>query len=218
MGLSNRKKKSFDLEEKQKVYNTKFDYNNYDIEDLKKELIIEEQVIISNIKRTQESLFKMAESLNKVHNKLSNRGNGTYMAWCQNLGITPNKSSDLLNAYKIFLETNKREAITLPVRVVRELSRGKLDNKEVLKVIESEKPSKELEEIKKSYLHCANNFVEEEKIKVEILEDTPNKILEKLNFIKKDIAERERNLKKLKVEAKSLEDQLENLKNLKLVD
>ena len=158
MGLSSRKKKKYNLEKDNSIaFNSTFDYEKYNVDDLKQELIIEEQVIISNIKRTQESLFNMAGSLYKVHKRLSNRGNVTYMAWCDNLGITPNKSSDLLNAYRLYLETNKREAISLPVRVVRELSRGKLDNDAILKVVESEKSSKKLEEIKKSYLHSANN-------------------------------------------------------------
>ena len=58
-------------------------------------MVIEEQVIISNIKRTQESLFYMAESLYKVNNKLANKKTGTYVALWENIGITRKKSADL---------------------------------------------------------------------------------------------------------------------------
>ncbi len=195
-------------------YQSKFDYKVYEIEDIKNELIEEEQVITSNIKRTQESLFNMAESLYKVNKKLANRKTGTYVAWCDNLGITRNKSADLLNAYNLYLETNKKEAIALPIRVVRELSKGKIENDKILEVVEAEKPSKKLEEI---MLHSATKE-KEEVVEAEIIEDPIKVMEERLTFLKKDISERKRNLNKIVKEAKELEEKLENINNLKLVD
>ncbi|MGB6128858.1 MAG: hypothetical protein WBG30_08920 [Psychrilyobacter sp.] len=169
------------------IYNSKFDYEKFEISDLKGELIESEKKIFINMERVGKATFEIAEELYSVNKKLANYNGGTYMAWCEAVGINKDKSSVLLKRYNLFLETDRKEIMKLPIPVLKDLTSKKnnLTNDEMLTVIESEKPSLKLKEIKKQYSQVANTEsceIEDAEI---VTEKTKNTELPPIN--KKDL-------------------------------
>lgn len=209
-------------------YKSTFDFVKYEIEDIKESLVVCEEAVVFHNAKSNEHKFKMAEALHTANNELASRGNGIYVAWCDNLGITRNKSADMINAYNLYLETNNTKALELPVRVVRGLNKekDKISSDQILKVVEADKPSETFEEVKKSLLHSATfsqkkKNGETEVIEAEIIESREEKkarLLSELKFKLRDKRERENNLRKLNKEIKTLEQELENYGNLQIED
>ena len=208
-------------------YESIFNYEQFKMIDLKEEFVEYEKNIIMHGKRTAESIFEISKTLYQANQKLANRGNGSFTAWCENLGLSREMTSIFLKRYNLFLELNdnKEKIMMLPVRALKELTKKDSDFtvNEVIKVLESKKPTKALEKVKegKSLSNGLTNstYIIEAEI-VETEEEKKQKELEmkveRLKYLDKDIQERERNLKKLKKEREQLAKELENANNLKL--
>jgi hypothetical protein len=193
-------------------YESTFDYEKFEINDLKFELIESEEKIFNNSMNIGKATFEIAEELYNVNQKLANKGNGVYMEWCSSLGINKDRSSVLLKKYKLYLETNKKEIMGLPIPVVKTLTskNSSFTPEDILEIVENEKPSAKIKEIEKRYSQVANkkHCEIQEAIIVESVDEKLKRELklkmEDLDFIDRDIAERERNLKKIKKEREQL--------------
>jgi len=142
-GLLNIKKKSEILRKDIVLYNSTFDYEKFELIDIKGELVKSEEKIFINLERVGKATFEIAEELYNVNQKLANYKGGTYMAWCSSLGINKDKSSVLLKKYNLYLETDRKEIMELPIPVVKILTKknNNFTTDEMLTIIESEKPS-----------------------------------------------------------------------------
>lgn len=157
-GLLNIKKKSESLKKDIILYSSTFDYEKFEISDLKNELIKSEEKIFLNLDRIGKATFEIAEELYEVNKKLANHKGGTYMAWCEAVGINKDKSSVLLKKYNLFLETNRKNIMELPIPIVKTLTSKKnnFTTDEMLTIIDSEKPTAKLKEIENQYSQVAN--------------------------------------------------------------
>ena len=197
-------------------YESIFDYEKFEIIDLKNELIESEEKIFNSSMNIGKATFEIAEELYKVNKKLANRGSGTYMAWCASLGVNKDKSSVLLKKYSLYLETNKKEIMGLPIPVVKVLT-GKKSNftqADILEIVEDKKPSAKLKEVEKRYSQVANKKsceIQEAEI-IETIEDIIIAKEKELSFIDQDIKERKRNLKKRYTDREDLVKEIEELK------
>ncbi|WP_372713638.1 hypothetical protein [Ilyobacter sp.] len=207
-------------------YNSIFDYEKFEIIDLKAELIESEEKIYNNSMNIGKATFEIAEELYNVNQKLANRGNGVYMEWCSSLGINKDKSSVLLKKYKLFLETSKREIMELPIPVVKTLTskNSNFTQEDILEVLKDKKPSLKIKEIEKRYSQVANK--KSCGIQEAIIVESPEGKLErelklkqgKLDFINRDIAEREKNLKKIREEREQILREISEIeKNIKVL-
>ncbi len=221
-GFISRKKKEVNLDDGTEIqehivdYVSTFDFKSFGVEKEKEKLVKCEEAVVFHKAKSDEHRFKIAEALYSANKTLANKKNGVYVAWCENLGITRNKSSDILNSYNLYLATGKREALSLPVRVVREINKNKddLDKNNLVEIVGSKKPA---ETINKIMLHSATltKEIKEGVQEAEIIE-SKKEILERkakeLSFIERDIRERERNLKKRYDDFEELKKEIEELK------
>lgn len=216
-GLLGIKQKSESLKKDVVLYNSTFDYDKFEISDLKNELIKSEEKIFVNMERVGKATFEIAEELYKVNNKLANGKNGTYMAWCEAIGINKDKSSVLLKKYNLYLETDRKEIMELPIPVVKTLTSKKnnFTTDEVLTIIEAKKPTKKLKEIEIKYSQVANvsnceieeaeivekeEIIEPPKINKEDLLAKKEKLFQENERINREIEE------KMKLVAKNLDE------------
>ncbi len=154
-------------------YESIFDYEKFEIIDLKEELVESEERIIRNLTNIGKSTFEIAEELYSVNKKMANRGNGIYMAWCSSLGINKDRSSVLIKKYSLYLETNKKEIMELPIPIVKTLTskNSSFTQKDIIEIVEDKKPSEKIKEIEKRYSQLANKksceIIEAEIIEIE---------------------------------------------------
>ena len=204
-------------------YETTFDYLHHEIEDLRDEFIEYEKNIVTHAKRTAESVFEIAQTLHTANKELANRGNGTFTAWCENLGLSREMTSIFMKRYNLFLETNKdkEKIMLLPVRALKALTKNDSDfsEEEKLRVIESKKPTAELEFVKQDRESLSNGLTNlSDILEAEIIE-TDQEVLTRLeneiDFLDRDIKEREKNLKRLKAKKEGLQIEREALLKVK---
>ena len=176
------------------VYNSNFDYEKYEITDLKEELVKAEEIIQINKATIKKSTFLIAKELYNVNMKLANFGNGTYMAWCEAVGINKDKSSILLKGYNLYLETNREKAAELSNQMIKTLTskNNNLSSEEKIIIIEAAEPVKKLEEIQKSYSLEANNLTHinsiQNVVEAEIIEEplkNGSMVIDKTSLINK---------------------------------
>jgi len=196
-------------------YESIFDYDGYKISDLRNELLESEEKIVSNLMNIGKSNFEIAEELYNVNQKLANRGSGTYMAWCAAVGINKDRSSVLLKKYSLYLETNKKEIMGLPIPVVKSLTskNSNFTQEDILEIVEDKKPSVKFKEIEKRYSQVANKKsceILEAEI-VETKEEKLKRLDDEISFKERDARERERNLKKVYSDIEGLKKKREEI-------
>ncbi|WP_320045725.1 hypothetical protein [uncultured Ilyobacter sp.] len=74
------------------------------------------------------------------------------------MGLNKDRTSVLLKKYSLYLETNKKDIMELPIPVVKTLTSKNCNftQKDILEVVENKKPSEKIKEIEKRYSQLAN--------------------------------------------------------------
>lgn len=142
-------------------YQTEFNYEEHDVSINDKMQLIElEQKIKSNQMVFVKVNLEIGSLLYEAQKRLKNYGTGTFMKWYENLGFNKDNASYFLKRYELSsIFPNKREYIAdMPVRLVKELTKKDIEIAVVEDAIKNEiKSTKELNAIKSSYSHSANN-------------------------------------------------------------
>ncbi|MGL5639443.1 MAG: hypothetical protein ACRCY7_07630 [Cetobacterium sp.] len=222
----------------QEDYQSKFDFDKYEIEGSDKEIIIRnEATIFRNYRTAADALYKVCKAIYENQLKFM-KAEGSFMEWYTGIGFTKDKISELLKRNELYmnLEDKKEWVTSLPINAVKMLTHKSveielvLDAAElglgttseikifldarknegnVIDLIEVEKPKSTLLQAKNRCINY-NNF---EKLKKNISNMNSEEIVQ----TEKEIESLERYLKELKKSVQDRNKTFENKDNLKLV-
>lgn len=215
MGLSSRKKKNYDLNEVsiESLYQPIYDYTSLEIEEIDKgELILLEKDLSFQGKRLGEIAYKIGESLEKAKGifKKYSAGEGdpeSFVGWYNTLGLNKDQVYLFRGRYNLCLEHSQHQERILslsdvavketintktPLEIRELVFRGELKTGSAIKKARAEI----VENQSSRALESSRDDVLEAEI-VETEEDVNIRLDKELEFIDRDIRERERNLKKL---------------------
>lgn len=185
------------------VLETDFNYEKYELDDIKEDLIEEEQKVKMYTQKTMENLYKLALTFERVREKLANRKNGSFVAWCEHKGFNREYVSMITKKLTISRELKIEgvKAMALPNLTVKKLTKSDSDftEKEKKEIILSERPQVKLKELlsireeKGNIVSSTDNIILTEfdelekieteisklKLKIETLEQKKKSILEK---------------------------------------
>ncbi|MGL5051402.1 MAG: hypothetical protein ACRC6E_12375 [Fusobacteriaceae bacterium] len=222
----------------QEDYQSKFDFDKYEIKDNDKDIIIRNEAVIFRSYRTAaESLYKVGKAIYENQLKFM-KAEGSFMEWYTSIGFNKDKISELLKRNELYMNfEDKKEWVTaLPIRAVMALTHKSVEMElvldaaelglsntleikmflearknegKVIDLIEVEKPKSNLLQTKNRCVNY-NNF---EKLKKSI----SNMNIEEIVQTEKEIENLERYLKELKKSVQDRNTKFENTNNLKLI-
>ncbi|MGL5049105.1 MAG: hypothetical protein ACRC0R_02480 [Cetobacterium sp.] len=222
----------------QEDYQSKFDFDKYEIKDNDKDIIIRNEAVIFRSYRTAaESLYKVGKAIYENQLKFM-KAEGSFMEWYTGIGFHKDKISELLKRNELYmnLEDKKEWVTSLPIRAVMALTHKSVEMElvldaaelglsttfeikmfldarknegKVIDLIEVEKPKSNLLQTKNRCVNY-NNF---EKLKKNI----SNMNIEEIVQTEKEIENLERYLKELKKSVQDRNTKFENINNLKLI-
>ena len=132
--------KKVDYSDELDNYESKFDFEEYEITEQKiiSELTQKEEKIIKNIKLIQRHSFEFSKTLYETRELLANHKTGAFVAWFTNLGLNKNVVYRAIDKYELVLETNNRNILNLPYRVVDVIKKSELSGKEINDIVKLE--------------------------------------------------------------------------------
>lgn len=132
--------KKVDYSDELDNYKSKFNFKEYEITEQKiiSELTQKEEKIIKNIKLIQRHSFEFSKTLYETRELLANHKTGAFVAWFTNLGLNKNIVYRAINKYELVLETNNRNILNLPYRVVDVIKKSELSGKEINDIVKLE--------------------------------------------------------------------------------
>lgn len=178
-------------------YNSKFDFTEFEITDqnMISELTNKEERIIKNLTMIKRNTFEFSKTLYEAQKLLSNHKTGVFVAWFTNLGLNKNIVYRAIDKYQLVLETNNKNVLNLPYRVIDVIKKSELSNKEKNEIVKME-DSKQIIQI----INDMRENKEEERTKS--------------NFdIEKEIIKLENKKEKLYKKIQEIEDQISNYKD-----
>lgn len=178
--LNKMKEQVGDIQEENAViiaYESKINYQEYELtnKDMKTMLFLEEKVIKSS-DQLKKNLIDLADGLYKAQNIFANNKTGTFQKWFEELGLKKTFVYTLLKRQELYVEFKDEKIFQIPERVLPELNKIKKDilTKDILKIINSEKPLEEVKNISfgsRTIKSLPNNNIIEEAIIVESNEE-----------------------------------------------
>ena len=132
--------KKVDYSDELDNYESKFNFEEYEITEQKiiSELTQKEEKIIKNIKLIQRHSFEFSKTLYETRELLANHKTGAFVAWFTNLGLNKNIVYRAIDKYELVLETNNRNILNLPYRVVDVIKKSELSGKEINDIVKLE--------------------------------------------------------------------------------
>ncbi len=132
--------KKVDYSDELDNYESKFNFEEYEITEQKiiSELTQKEEKIIKNIKLIQRHSFEFSKTLYETRELLANHKTGAFVAWFTNLGLNKNVVYRAIDKYELVLETNNRNILNLPYRVVDVIKKSELSGKEINDIVKLE--------------------------------------------------------------------------------
>lgn len=144
-------------------YISNVDFSALEVTDSEKITLIEyEKRAKENSTKIKEHIFNLAEIFYNAQQLLSDndKTKGKFLKWIEEIGFGKSFVYETLDRYNLYLKHNNNKVFELPVRTLREVK--KLDDKKFIEVIDSEKPSEKIKELK------AESYIEE----AEVVENT----------------------------------------------
>ena len=140
MEISQILEKKVDYSDELDNYESKFNFEEYEITEQKiiSELTQKEEKIIKNIKLIQRHSFEFSKTLYETRELLANHKTGAFVAWFTNLGLNKNIVYRAIDKYELVLETNNRNILNLPYRVVDVIKKSELSGKEINDIVKLE--------------------------------------------------------------------------------
>lgn len=211
-------------------YKSSFDFTKYEIDEVTKNEIIENEIIIfRNFRNMSESLFLVCKAL--YENSLKLKAEGSFMEWYQNIGLSKDKVSELLKRYELYINfPDKKDYVTaLSTQAVKILTAKALDMNIVYDIADLQlrkvEDIKEFIEDKTEKVETVTALTKKQEItkkcvnykRFESLKKNISKMSSKeLSQTEKEIASLEKYLKEIKATLAEKAKMLENENNLKL--
>lgn len=211
-------------------YKSSFDFTKYEIDEVTKNEIIENEIIIfRNFRNMSESLFLVCKAL--YENSLKLKAEGSFMEWYQNIGLSKDKVSELLKRYELYINfPDKKDYVTaLSTQAVKILTAKALDMNIVYDIADLQlrkvEDIKEFIEDKTEKVETVTVLTKKQEItkkcvnykRFESLKKNISKMSSKeLSQTEKEIASLEKYLKEIKATLAEKAKMLENENNLKL--
>ncbi len=181
--------KKVDYSDELDNYESKFDFEEYEITEQKiiSELTQKEEKIIKNIKLIQRHSFEFSKTLYETRELLANHKTGAFVAWFTNLGLNKNVVYRAIDKYELVLETNNRNILNLPYRVVDVIKKSELSGKEINDIVKLEdtkqivKTINDIKENKEKNNSATTIDIENEITKLKKKKDTLYKKIEEID-------------------------------------
>lgn len=211
-------------------YKSSFDFTKYEIDEVTKNEIIENEIIIfRNFRSMSDSLFLVCKAL--YENSLKLKAEGSFMEWYQNIGLSKDKVSELLKRYELYINfPDKKDYVTaLSTQAVKILTAKALDMNIVYDIADLQlrkvEDIKEFIDDKTEKVETATALTKKQEItkkcvnykRFESLKKNISKMSSKeLSQTEKEITSLEKYLKEIKATLAEKAKMLENENNLKL--
>ena len=181
--------KKVDYSDELDNYESKFNFEEYEITEQKiiSELTQKEEKIIKNIKLIQRHSFEFSKTLYETRELLANHKTGAFVAWFTNLGLNKNVVYRAIDKYELVLETNNRNILNLPYRVVDVIKKSELSGKEINDIVKLEdtkqivKTINDIKENKEKNNSATTIDIENEITKLKKKKDTLYKKIEEID-------------------------------------
>ena len=181
--------KKVDYSDELDNYESKFNFEEYEITEQKiiSELTQKEEKIIKNIKLIQRHSFEFSKTLYETRELLANHKTGAFVAWFTNLGLNKNIVYRAIDKYELVLETNNRNILNLPYRVVDVIKKSELSGKEINDIVKLEdtkqivKTINDIKENKEKNNSATTIDIENEITKLKKRKDTLYKKIEEID-------------------------------------
>ena len=181
--------KKVDYSDELDNYKSKFNFKEYEITEQKiiSELTQKEEKIIKNIKLIQRHSFEFSKTLYETRELLANHKTGAFVAWFTNLGLNKNVVYRAIDKYELVLETNNRNILNLPYRVVDVIKKSELSGKEINDIVKLEdtkqivKTINDIKENKEKNNSATTIDIENEITKLKKKKDTLYKKIEEID-------------------------------------
>ena len=181
--------KKVDYSDELDNYKSKFNFEEFEIteQEIISELTHKEEKIVKNIKLIQRHSFEFSKTLYETRELLANHKTGAFVAWFTNLGLNKNIVYRAIDKYELVLETNNRNILNLPYRVVDVIKKSELSGKEINDIVKLEdtkqivKTINDIKENKEKNNSATTIDIENEITKLKKKKDTLYKKIEEID-------------------------------------
>lgn len=151
MGLLTNYKKTEVVVEKIKKNKSNFDYSEFNSKETEILIELEGRALYTG-NLISENLKELSDVFTEAQKIFSNNKNGSFGKWYENLGFKKDFVYLCLDRKNLAIKYAKKEVYKLPDRAVKELKRydNSNENDIVFEILEAEKPSEKLKEIKEA--------------------------------------------------------------------
>ena len=189
MEISQILEKKVDYSDELDNYKSKFNFEEFEIteQEIISELTHKEEKIVKNIKLIQRHSFEFSKTLYETRELLANHKTGAFVAWFTNLGLNKNIVYRAIDKYELVLETNNRNILNLPYRVVDVIKKSELSGKEINDIVKLEdtkqivKTINDIKENKEKNNSATTIDIENEITKLKKKKDTLYKKIEEID-------------------------------------
>ncbi|MDX8337260.1 MULTISPECIES: hypothetical protein [Cetobacterium] len=185
------------LEVKEK-YNPILNYDEFELENLQKEqMIIFEEKAIHHANELSKNTIALSKIFYEAQKTLAFAGSGLFTKWYETLGFKKDFVYMLLKRNELFMEVENKRIFEIPEKAIKTISKikDKVDVKEILEIVNAEKPVVVAKEIEVSLSGNPKDRLPEIG-DIEILENDFNKIIK----LERKIAEYYQKIKDLEYE------------------
>ena len=168
------------------LYQSHFNFDKFEIQSNDKDLLLQsEQIIANSQKQLMKNLYEIAKNLYESQQILANYHSGSFVEWFENLGLKKDYVYRMIDKYKLAQETNIRNAVNLPVRVVQNIKKMNIDVNKKIEIVNSDNPRKKIEEFS---LSEKSELSELESLKIQLRYHTKKirEIKEKISILENE--------------------------------
>lgn len=196
MGIDKILDKKADYSDDLDKYNSKFNFEEFEITDrnIIFDLTTKEERILKNLTMIKRNTFEFSKTLYEAQKLLSNHKTGVFIAWFTNLGLNKNVVYRAIDKYELVLETNNKNVLNLPYRVIDIIKKSELSNKEKNEIVKIEDSKQIIQTIsdlnsqkESSEIISAKENIDVKK-EIQKLEDKREKLYERIQEINNQIA------------------------------
>lgn len=187
-----------ELMEIKEKYNPILNYDEFELENLQKEqMIIFEEKAIHHVNELSKNTIALSKIFYEAQKTLASAGTGSFVKWYEALGFKKDFVYMLLKRNELFMEVENERIFEIPEKAIKTISKikDKVNVKEILEIVNAEKPVIVAKEIEVSLSGNPKDRVAEIE-EIEIIDNNFDKVIK----IEKKIAEYYQKIKDLEYE------------------
>lgn len=187
-----------ELMEIKEKYNPILNYDEFELENLQKEqMIIFEEKAIHHANELSKNTIALSKIFYEAQKTLASAGTGSFVKWYEALGFKKDFVYMLLKRNELFMEVENERIFEIPEKAIKTISKikDKVNVKEILEIVNAEKPVIVAKEIEVSLSGNPKDRVAEIE-EIEIIDNNFDKVIK----IEKKIAEYYQKIKDLEYE------------------